>query len=322
MLDIKQFVKQRWNARNKKYYVNLGYKYTKMGDEFLVRLKDLTPSSTATIKIICDYCGHDFYVPYNRLKLYADTSVGYACKDCKHIKVKDTNMKKYGVENVSQLQDVVDKRKNTCLHKYGEVSNLKTDECKNKIKQTCIEKYGVDSYLKTEDCKKSRIQSSISKYGVDNPFKSKDVQRHIKDTIFNKYGVENVSQCPEIRQRMLESFCRNGNIKSSKQQDAVGDMLQCMYGNCEINKVVDYYVADCFIKVNDIYIDVEYDGWYWHKGHESSDRKRDGYMYSKGYKVIRIKGGINIPTKAQIKESVDFILQGNRYAEIVLDWQD
>lgn len=322
MLDTKQFVKQKWNARNKKYYVNLGYKYTKIGDEFLVRIKDLTPSSTAIVKIVCDYCGNDFYVPYNRLKLYADTSVGHACGNCKHLKVKDTNMKKYGVENVSQLKEVVDKRKNTCLYRYGETSNLKTDECKDRIRQTCLKKYGVDSYLKTSDCIQNRIQSNMKKYGVDNAFKSKDVQNHIKNTILNRYGVENVSQCPAIHKRALESFCRNGTIKSSKQQDAVGLMLRDMYGNCEMNKIIDYYVADCFVKVNNIYIDVEYDGWYWHKGHESSDRKRDGYMYSKGYKVIRIKGGVDVPTELQIKESVDFILQGNKYAEIVLDWQD
>ena len=45
MLDTTQLVEQKWNARNKRYYVDLGYTYTKMGDTFLVKYKDLTPRS-------------------------------------------------------------------------------------------------------------------------------------------------------------------------------------------------------------------------------------------------------------------------------------
>lgn len=32
----------KWNAKNKKHYLELGYKFTKINDTFIVKVKDLT----------------------------------------------------------------------------------------------------------------------------------------------------------------------------------------------------------------------------------------------------------------------------------------
>lgn len=322
MIDKEQLVEQRWNARNKKYYVSLGYTYTKMGDPFMVKYTDLTPSSTALIKIVCDHCGKEMYIPRLRYERYLSKELGDYCGDCKHIKAMLSNEKTYGTPYISQLESVQKKRRETCLRKYGETTNLKAEETKQRIRQTCLEKYGVENIASSPQFRKRLAEANIKKYGVDNPFKSPEVQHRIKETVLRKYGVENVSQHQELRAKAMASFNRKYGMKSSKQQDAVFDMLLDMYGNCELNKIVDYYSIDCFVVVEGVPIDVEYDGWYWHKDQKSADNRRDGYMYSKGYRVIRIKGNNKIPTKEQLIKAIDTILDGERYAEIKLDWKD
>ena len=39
---ITETVKVKWGTNNRKYYIDLGYKFTKMGDEFEVKVEHLT----------------------------------------------------------------------------------------------------------------------------------------------------------------------------------------------------------------------------------------------------------------------------------------
>ena len=53
---ITKTVKIKWNSRTKKHYEELGYIYTKMGDEFEVKVEDLTKGSEAKVECKCDGC--------------------------------------------------------------------------------------------------------------------------------------------------------------------------------------------------------------------------------------------------------------------------
>ena len=46
-----QKIKIKWNNASKKYYIKLGYQFTKINDEFYVDVKDLQLASS-TINII------------------------------------------------------------------------------------------------------------------------------------------------------------------------------------------------------------------------------------------------------------------------------
>lgn len=54
---ITKKVKIRWHSSNKKWYINKGYIFTKIGEEFDVKILDLTNGSTGLVKIQCDGCG-------------------------------------------------------------------------------------------------------------------------------------------------------------------------------------------------------------------------------------------------------------------------
>lgn len=58
---------------------------------------------------------------------------------------KQTNLKKYGVTNVSQLQEVKDKKEQKSLERYGVENPAQSKEVYNRIKETCLKKYGVES---------------------------------------------------------------------------------------------------------------------------------------------------------------------------------
>ena len=67
-------------------------------------------------------------------------------------------------------------------------------------------------------------------------------------------------------------------------------------------------------------IDVEYDGWYWHKDTEERDKKRNYKVLNLGYKILRIKSKFLLPTEGQIKLAVEYLTNENHhYTEIVLD---
>lgn len=59
-------------------------------------------------------------------------------------KYKQTCIEKYGVENVSQSEEIKKKKTDTCLKHFGVENFLQLEEGREKIKQTCIEKYGVE----------------------------------------------------------------------------------------------------------------------------------------------------------------------------------
>lgn len=47
----------KWSGSNKTKYINLGYEFTKIGDEFDVNVEHLGKSSHHKVKVKCDICG-------------------------------------------------------------------------------------------------------------------------------------------------------------------------------------------------------------------------------------------------------------------------
>ncbi len=109
MIVPNQIIKTKWSSSNKKYYTDLGYTFTKIGDEVEINLNDLTKGARQKVQCICDYCGERFYREYysiskknihfcgrdcsnNYMKAHPtnpSTKVDYNCDWCnKHFKVK------------------------------------------------------------------------------------------------------------------------------------------------------------------------------------------------------------------------------------------
>lgn len=182
---------------------------------------------------ICDYgCGR----PAQHFKSYAKR---WCCETsqnrCPAIKSKqntpetiqarrDGVKRKYGVDNISQLQEIKDKKAATCLSNYGVLNPQQSATIRNRTKATNITRYGSDSPLRNEDIKAKGKQTCLNRYGVDNGSKSELARKKISDrklaltssekkevsdrreaTCLKKYGVRNVSQNEAIHYSKLKS---------------------------------------------------------------------------------------------------------------------
>ena len=54
---LDNIVKMTWNSNNKKYYVQKGYVFTKMFEEFDVDIYDINEGSNKKVLVKCDVCG-------------------------------------------------------------------------------------------------------------------------------------------------------------------------------------------------------------------------------------------------------------------------
>ena len=118
---------------------------------------------------------------------------------------KEKLKEKYGVEYNTQIPEVKEKIRQTNLKKYGVECNLQLfsgsehskkiwdeqgDKIREKIKNTSLIKYGTESPNQSEEVKRKQKESLINHYGnLENAYKHKVKQN--KKTKLEKYGDEN-----------------------------------------------------------------------------------------------------------------------------------
>lgn len=112
--------------------------------------------------------------------------------------VRESLYKKYGAYDVMHIPHILQKIKDTNLKKFGvefPLQQLKKEnsEIYQKISQTCINKFGVDYPLKNKEVREKIKRTNIQKYGVDNPLKNKEIWKKSQDNrqISSKSKLEN-----------------------------------------------------------------------------------------------------------------------------------
>ena len=240
-------------------------------------------------------------------------------------------MERYGVDNPSKIsdvrrklseiakansEDVITKRNQTMLEKYGTTSPMDLDIIKEKQRNTLLKNYGVEHPKQSEEIKMRERQRNIEKYGVDNPAKLQSVRDKIKTTCLEKYGVECSLSSPDVRAKINKTLLENGNVKTSKQQLQLQQLLKEIYGACELNKPCGSCFLDCVIKYNGVNIDIEYDGEYWHQDTQQ-DRRRDEFVKSQGYKILRIRGKYDIPNREQLIQHIEKLVNSQHTFDVI-----
>jgi len=122
--------------------------------------------------------------------------------------MKKTNLKKYGVENPFQSEEIKEKIKKTNINKYGVENPAYSEEIREKTKKKCLEKYGVENSFKLIHVIEQRKKSMLNKYGSEYPFQSKQYQEIFKNKCLEKYGVENPHQVPVIAEKAHKNSYR------------------------------------------------------------------------------------------------------------------
>lgn len=96
------------------------------------------------------------------------------------------------------------------------------------------------------------------------------------------------------------------------------DIYKNIYTECILNKSLSELFLDISLCINNVYIDIEVDGQYWHQDHQK-DRKRDEVVKKYGYKILRIKFDHEFPLVEELKTSIEKLLNTEHtYYELIL----
>ena len=143
----------------------------------------------------------------------------------KEAKKKATVAMKYGVDNVAKLDEVKgkisdfrksdeckEKIRQTSLKKYGVEHFRQSEEVKAKVKATMIERYGVDNAskldsirtiiserLKDPEIRAKYAETSMKHYGVPHSHMDPEVKLKTEQTMIEHFGVPYYVMLPEYR---------------------------------------------------------------------------------------------------------------------------
>ena len=216
-------------GRNVKYYEEKGYKIPKYynkkekkycfknGTIIRVNVKDLKENSHVDILVECDYCKNQYYVRKDAYFKQKENDINKdCCKKCTHVKNKELNLLRYGVENQYQRPEIIEKIKNINIEKYGVNHPMKNKEIQIKSMQTMSRNNGVQTsrqqlYLsKLLDWKLNYLDKTTKYYSLDMAIKEEkifleyDGSGHDLQVKFGNLTVEEFKQKEIIRCLILK----------------------------------------------------------------------------------------------------------------------
>ena len=196
-------------------------------------------------------------------------------------KGKKTCLEKYGVDNPAKLEENKEKVKQTCLKKYGTISTTQCKEIRDKIKQSCIEKYGVDNPAKLEENKEKVKQTCLKKYGGLAPICDPNIKNQIKQTCLEKYGVDNygkslkhkinmstIMSSDEMQEHRYNVMTKNHSFNTSKPEEELYLYIKEKFPSVKRqykDKLRYPYNCDFYIPELDYFIELQ--GYYTHNTH-------------------------------------------------------
>ena len=213
-----------------------------------ILISDLSKGSHVVVEVECDYCQFILKMEYRSYLKYSknETEI-YCCKKCNNVKVRKTNLEKYGVVCNSQL----DSNKKMVADKWGNKTIEQIEKIIDNRRETCIEKYGVDYYTKTDEFKVKSKETWMEKYGVENPSYSEIVREKRVKTKFKNFGFINNSQTEDWKDRIdeiwknrpkeeidiiLENRKITCNLKYNKDSYSQTDEYKIRFKNTSIEK--------------------------------------------------------------------------------------
>lgn len=227
-----------------------------------------------------------------------------------------------GVLSVPEFREQINK---TNIELYGVENPFANEDIKAKIRNTCLEKYGCEYVSQVAEVQEKTKQTMLERYGVEHPLQSSEIKEKMEQTCLERYDTRYPMQNEEIANKARKTLTENNNVPTSTQQLKIFELIKEMFPNSlvELNYTLSSLSLDVVLFLSDdLKIDIEYDGSYWHTDAQK-DRRRDEVVKKLGFKILRIKSGKKIPTKEQLKQEINYISQNDKmFAQIILsDWE-
>ena len=245
-------------------------------------------------------------------------------KKAYHERSKETIKQKYGVENISQLEEVKQKKRETCRKHFGVDYSQQSPEVRAKTVASVRKKYGVDNVSQSPQVKLKKAKTFEEHYGIDNIFSNRE---YIQQAWKEKLGVDNPTKRPDIA---AKSF----NTRSGKRIDIIAGESEFKVKD-ELTKFLDslgikyslkhneqafhdqerIYIPDFIIKLNDTDIIIEVQNPISHpypdeyrdrkiapsiRAKMVNDLRRLSFLKSKGFYVFAV-------WERQLQQDLDFV---------------
>lgn len=134
------------------------------------------------------FCGHKCSSDFSQKTNYPELEQKHK-QEKRMKKLKENNLKNYGVEHNWQRPEIALKIKNTLIEKYGVDNPLKNKEIQERVRETVQEKYGVNHVFQAESVKNSIKETCLERYGVEYSAQADVVKTKIVDTLMKNHGV-------------------------------------------------------------------------------------------------------------------------------------
>jgi len=217
--------------------------------------KKVSKGSHLNILTKCDICEKEKEMEYRTYyKITNKLKDKYYCHKCSRIKVKKTNLEKYGGVSPMNSKKTVEKMIKTNLEKYGVEHSSQLDEFKEKQKITNNEKYGYDTPLQDIELRKKGM---VKKYGVEFPLQHKTIKDKFEKTNIEKYGVRNVWKNKEIREKIKKTNIEKYGFEIPSMSVEIMDKINETKRKNLIDKYKKYNVIDYDMKNKELIIHCE-----------------------------------------------------------------
>lgn len=242
-------------------------------------------------------------------------------------KIKENNIKKYGVDNPAKSKEIQAKIEQTCLRKYGVKNVYQSEEVKQKIKNTIKEKYNTNNIYEVDSIREKAILNKhlntynkiLSKYkniiiplftaneyiGCNKIYKWKCAKCGNEFDALYDNGVIN-SRCFKCYPRVY--------VKSSIYEKEIADFIS-QYGlHVELSNREIIKPKELDIIIPEKKLAIEFNGSYWHSTeiHQDCNYHLDKTKACEqsGYKLLHIYEYLwdNIIKKQIIKDKIKAIL--------------
>lgn len=189
-------------------------------------------------------------------------------------RMKETSIKKYGVDHPSKSEAVQDKIKQTNIERYGVEHVSQSEAAKKKSIKTCLDKYGVPHHTMTQEHKDRMSQKLSAKFkGKTSREWAKELE--ISHSYFNilvrEFGIEHAlshEKTTSSIELVIENILKEINVPFDTQFKIK-------------NRIADFYIPEYNLVI-------EADGHYWHSDAVNKDK-----MYHFNKRKLYVDSGLS-----------------------------
>lgn len=120
-------------------------------------------------------------------------------------KIKETNLKKFGVDNPFKSKEIREKIKQTNLEKYGVETASQNENIKKKTAQTNLAKYGTIAPLQNSEIKAKMEKTNLERYGSKSSMGNIEVRKKARQTCLERYGAEYATSSDIIKEKAAKN---------------------------------------------------------------------------------------------------------------------